>query len=83
MSRRRTPREFASFTIPDIVAYFAEGKVELTFLKGELHFFFVGFPHEGHTIPIPIDEIDDLIDQLSDIAASAALAEALEKAKEE
>lgn len=68
---KRSPREFRPFTIPDIYQDFADGQLVIDFLKEEPHFFFVGLPLDGHTIPIEIEEIPGIIAVLCDIANRA------------
>jgi len=68
MTNKRSPREIPPFTKPDVFRLFSDGKVDIAFLEYEPHFFFLGFPREGHTIPIEVDEIPEIVEVLLDIA---------------
>ena len=43
-------------------SYHAKDKVKISFYKENDNFFYIGFPREGHTIEIPIEELTDILE---------------------
>ncbi len=64
---KKQPREIEAWTIPDIKGSFAEGEITISFIRSEPQFFFISFPREGHTIPVPTKELKGAIACLKDI----------------